>query len=187
MTDMPGSEPIDTCVAWPGPFVPEPGPPDARFVAGPDTAPRLARATSRALWRKPGAWRTVAVLLVLPCLLAILGGDIGRAAAIMIIVLLALSLPVGAWRSRMRLEVALRAVVSDGAEMTSRFGAHAFDIQTVCTYEKFSYRGLMGFDVYDEIVLITYNSRIFKALPRELFPDDAVAMIRQRRGQPGLG
>ncbi|MGW4849419.1 hypothetical protein [Nocardia brasiliensis] len=180
--DNPGVKPLP---AWRGPFVPEQDAASTYLVATTDTAARLARSVVRYEW---SAARLLALFvsmsgigLAFAVVAALAWGPLGYSfVAAELLVISWIFLAVGYFR-RHRLTVAHRSWLYPGACVCAHFGAYAFDIQTVRTYEKFLYRELTEFKVRREVVVLAGAWPARRVLPRELFSDGALHMIKQRR------
>ncbi|QLY31332.1 hypothetical protein H0264_02920 [Nocardia huaxiensis] len=166
--------------------------PTAVYVAGPDTAQRMIAVTVREGRRNRGVWLTLAVVTVAPTALLALG--VGFWALLFPAFVTApfaagLLFPGMAERGA---RAGLGNLLAPGAVLATRFGGDTMEIHQSDRRLSIAFRSVHEIIVHDDAVLVR-GAGLSTALPRELFPDWAVQLIRggsrrghteQRAGQP---
>ncbi|MFI6041187.1 hypothetical protein ACIA8C_06105 [Nocardia sp. NPDC051321] len=175
-------------VATPPPLPPLPSldQPTATVTAGPHTAAQLAWAVT---WRRnrlltqTGA-AIAAILMLIAVAIAGTQGLVAGAFGAGVMILIALVTHSTAARVDFaRLRRGFTNSAADGDLLATRFGPDAVDVRTPEFYSHVRYDQITELTICRHAVLMNHDGRAM-AIPRELFPDRAIAHLRA--ANPGL-
>lgn len=160
--------------------IPDMAEPSIAMTAGADTTAQLTRAVQIQLGRGGGVPGVLGVLLVGAAAAAALGSFWLAIPYAAIAVIVAVLMFLRILLAGKALHTAYAKFSYPGAQLAVRFGPDAMDLRTDVNYGRTSYADIRKIAVRGPAVVLLLR-QIPLAYPRELFPDEAIALIRSQR------